>query len=194
MMAIYYQIHGKITEAIEILEKALLHDPLSVVLMDSLAEKYFYARRYDDAIHQAEKLLELDPNMRHALEIKGYCFLLKGEREKAFEIFKEVYRLTNHPLKGFTPLAYAYAKTGQLEQVKEYLGKIEQRRVEEPGWVAEADLAFISTALGDNDKAFHYLSLAVDKRMPICYALYSPLFEEILKDPRSVEIRRRMNL
>jgi len=194
MMAIYYQIHGKMDEAIDILEKALLHDPLSVMLMDSLAEKYFYARRYDDAIRQTDKILELDPHMRHAMEIKGYCFLLKGEWEKAIEIFKEVYRLTNHALKGFTPLAYAYAKTGQLDKLKEYLGKIEQRRLEEPGWVAEADLAFISMGLGDNDKAFHYLSQAVDKRMSICYALYSPLFEEILKDPRSAEIKRRMNL
>jgi adenylate cyclase len=194
MMAIYFQIHGKLHEAIETLENAIQHDPLSIILIDSLAEKYFYARRYDEAMQQTEKLLELDPYMRHALEIKGYCLGLKGDWTKAIKIFEEVYLLTNHPLKGLTPLAYAYAKTGQIEKVKECITKTEQRLVEEPESVAEADLATIWLALGDKDKAFYYLSRAVDKRMPVCYVLYSPLYEEIEKDPRSVEIKRRMNL
>jgi len=194
MMSIFYQIHGRMDEAIAILENAILNDPLSVMLIDALAEKYFYARRYKDAILQTEKLLELDPHMRHALEIKGLCFGLQGNWDKAIEIFKEIYGLSGHVLRGFAPLAYAFAKIGKLENVNEFISKIEQRRVEEPGWVAEADLAFVATGLGDMDKAFHYLFLAIEKHMPVCYALHSPVFEEILKDPRSVEIKRRMNL
>jgi adenylate cyclase len=158
MMAIYYQIHGKINEAIEVLENAIKHDPLSAILIDSLAEKYFFARRYEDAINQTEKLLELDPHMRHALEIKGYCLGLKGKWDQAIKIFEEVYRLTNHPLKGLTPLAYAYAKTGQLEKVRECISKIELRLAEEPESVAEADLATVWLALGDKDKTFYYFS------------------------------------
>ena len=123
MMSIYYQIYGKLDEAIQTLEKAIMRDPLSIMLMDALAEKYFYARRYDDAIRQAEKLLELDPQMRHALEIKGFSLGLKEGWDKAITIFEEVYRLTNHPLKGLTPLAYAYAKTGQVEKAKECIEK-----------------------------------------------------------------------
>src|SRR4029453_5981718 len=62
IMSIYHQIHGNLDQAIETLENAMTHDPLSIMLIDALAEKYFYARRYDDAMQQTEKLLELDPH------------------------------------------------------------------------------------------------------------------------------------
>jgi len=194
IMSMYHQIYGNLDQAIETLENAILHDPLSIMLIDALAEKYFYARRYDDAIQQTEKLLELDPHMRHALEIKGCCLGLKGEWDKAINILEDVHQLTNHPLKGLTPLAYAYAKTGQIQKVKECIAKTEQRLAEEPESVAEADLATMWWALDEKDKAFHYLSMVVDKRMPVCYALHSPMLDGIQKDPRIEEIKRRMNL
>jgi TolB-like protein/class 3 adenylate cyclase/Flp pilus assembly protein TadD len=194
MMSIYYLLHGRLQESIDTLEKALEHDPLSLVLMDSLSERYFYARRYGEAIVLTEKLLELDPQMRHALETKGFCLAMQGNWEEAIKIFKEVYRLTNHPLKGLTPLAYAYAKTGQLEKVNECLAKTEQRMIEEPQAVPEADMAMIWLALGDKDKAFHYIFRALDKHMPVCYSLQSPLLDDVKDDPRVEELRRRMNL
>jgi len=194
ILSIYYQIHGQITEAVAILEKALMHDPLSVLVMDSLAEKYMYARRYDEAIQQSEKILELDPHMRHALEIKGFSLGLSGDWDAAIKIFEEIHKLTNHPLKGITPLGYAYAKTGQLEKAKECIAKLEKRLTEEPGWIGEADLATVTLALGDKDKGFHYLSRAIDKRMLVGFALSSPIFENIATDPRTAELKKRMNL
>jgi adenylate cyclase len=194
MMSMYFHLHGKMDEAITTLENALLRDPLSIMLMDALAEKYFYAKRYEDATRQADKLLELDPHMRHALELKGSCLGLIEGWEKAIPIFEQVYRLTDHPLKGNTPLAYAYAKSGQIEKAMGFVARIEQRLAEEPESVAEADLAFVWVALGDKDKAFDYLFRAVDKRMQVAYGLYSPLVEEMMNDPRMRELKKRMNL
>jgi adenylate cyclase len=194
MMSMYYQIHGKLNEAVQVLEAATQYDPLSPLVNTALAERYFYARRYDDAIRQAEKILELDPQMRNALEIKGYCLGMKGEWNKAIKIFKEFHRLAHHPLKGLTPLACAYAKTGEIEKAKECIKKIERRLVEEPGSVPEADLAMVWWVLGDKEKTFDYLSKALDKRMPISYGSSSPLLEGIEKDPRTEELKRRMNL
>jgi tetratricopeptide (TPR) repeat protein len=195
MMATYYYYFGKLNEAIEVLEKAIQYDPLSIFMMAALGEKYFMARRYDDAIKQAEKILELDPQMRNALELKGFSMGMKGQWNEAITIFENVHRLTNHPLRGLPPLAYAYAKTGQIEKAKECISKIEQRKVEEPDAVIEGDLAFVWWAVGDTDKTFHYLFKALDKRLPITpYILYSPLHEGIEKDPRTEELKRRMNL
>jgi tetratricopeptide (TPR) repeat protein len=195
MMAMYYHYFGKLNEAVEVLEKAILYDPLSVFIIDALCEKYFQARRYDDAIQQAEKILELDPQMRHALEIKGFSLAMKGQWDTAISIFEEVHRLTNHPLKGLTPLAFAYARTGQTEKAKECIVKIEQRQVDEPESVVAGDLAFIWWALGDRDKSFDYLFQALEKRVPATpYFIYSPLHEGIDKDPRAAELKRKMNL
>src|SRR5215218_90629 len=136
----------------------------------------------------------LDPHMRNTLEIKGYCLGMQGEWDKAIPIFEEFHRLVNHPLKGLAPLAYAYAKTGQIEKVYAIITKMEQRLVEEPESVAEVDLARAWWALGDTDKAFQYLSQALDKRMAISYGLYSPVTDGMEKDPRTAELKKRMNL
>jgi tetratricopeptide (TPR) repeat protein len=195
VMAMYHHYFGQLNEAIEVLEKAMLHDPLSIFLMDALSEKYFHARRYDDSLKYAEKILELDPQMRHALEMKGFVLGMKGKWNEAITIFEQVHRLTNHPLHGLQPLGYAYAKTGQVEKAMECIRKIEQRQVEEPEAIVDGDLAFVWWALGDVDKTFEYFFSALDKRLPITpYALYSPLHEGIQKDPRAAELKRRMNL
>ncbi|HET7637629.1 MAG TPA: hypothetical protein VFK47_02720, partial [Ktedonobacteraceae bacterium] len=164
LMSIYHQMRGKVYEAITTLENALVRDPLSIMLMDALAEKYFFAKRYEDTVRLADRLLELDPHMRHAIELKGSCIGFTEGWEKAIETYEQVYQLTNHPLKGITPLAYAYAKAGHVEKAMECLSKIEQRLVEEPEAVAEADLAMVWSALGNNDRAFDYLFKAIDKR------------------------------
>ena len=88
---------------------------------------------------------------------------MKGQLNEAIRIFEEVHRLTNHPLKGLSPLAYRYARTGQIEKAHECLAKIEQRHREEPGSLIEMDLAFIWWAPGDKDKTFHYLFEALSK-------------------------------
>jgi TolB-like protein len=195
VMAMYHHYFGRLSEAIDVLEKALLHDPLSIFIMDGLSEKYFHARRYDDAIRYAEKILELDPTMRHALEIKGFSLGMKGHWDDAIEIFKRVHELTNHPLRGLPPLAYAYARAGETEKAKECISKIEQRQVEEPEAIVDGDLAFVWWALGDADKTFDFLFRALDKRMPVApYVIYSPLHEGIEKDPRVAELKRRMKL
>jgi adenylate cyclase len=195
MMSFYYTITGKINEAIETLEKAVQYDPLSVSIIANLGGNYFSARRYDDAIRQADKLMELDPQTREGLQMKGFCLAMKGDWNASIEIFKEVHRLTNHPLKGLTPLAFAYAKTGQTEKAFECINKIEQRQLEDPGSVLDIDISLVWWAIGNKDKAFQYLFQALDKRMAMTASMFnSPLFEGIEQDPRFAEIKKRMNL
>ena len=195
MMAFYYTIIGKINEAIDVLEKAVKSDPLSVSIIDHLGKAYFNTRRYDDALRQANKLLELDPQSREGLELKGFCLAMNGDWNAAIEIFEEVHQLTNHPLKGLTPLAFAYAKTGQTEKAIDCINKIEQRQIEDQGSVVDIDMALVWWTIGNKDKAFQHLFQALDKRMAMTVSVfYSPLFEGIALDPRSAEIKKRMNL
>lgn len=194
LLAIYNQCLGKTSLAIDILEKALPYDPLSVMLIDSLCEKYFYASRFSEAEAQVDKLLELDPDMRHPREIRGFCHAMRGEWDDAIKDFEEVHRLTKHPLKGLAPLGYAYAKTGQIDKAMTCINKIEQRPIEEPGFVIEADLALVYWGLNERDKAFECWFRALDRRMPVCYGLYSPVYDGIAEDTRFGEIKRRMKL
>jgi len=195
LLSLYYLSTGRKNEAVTIMEKALQADPISPIVNQYLADAYLNAGRTVDALNQVERLLDIYPNMRVALELKGWCIGIKGDWKRAAEIFEDVHRLIKHPLKGLAPLGYAYAKLGESEKALECIRKIEQRQAEEPGTVLDLDLAMIWWSLGEKDKAFHHLFQCVEKRMgPVAILIDHPMFKEASDDPRYQLLKEKLNL
>ena len=195
MLSFYYTIAGRKQEAVDIMEQALRADPLSPRVIQLLAETYLNAGRPDDALKQAELLLHIHPQMRAALELKGWCLGAKGDWKKALEIFEEIHRLIKNPLKGLAPLGCAYAKLGENEKALECIRKIEQRQAEEPGVVLDIDLAMVWWALGNKDKTFHHLFQCVEKRIgPVAIIIDHPLFKGLSDDSRYQLLKEKLNL
>ena len=195
LLSLYYLSTGRKQDAVEIMEKALEADPISPIVNQYLVDAYLNAGRADDALKQVERLLDLYPNMRVALEAKGWCIGMKGDWKKATEIFEEVHRLIKHPLKGLAPLGSAYGRSGEEEKALECIRKIEQRQVEEPGTVLDIDLAMIWWSLGEKDKAFHHLLQCVEKRMGVVAILIDhPMFKGVADDPRYQLLKEMLNL
>lgn len=195
LLSFYYLITGRKKDAVEIMEKALQVDPLSPRVIQSLAETYLNAERPGDALKQAESLLDIYPDMRVALELKGWCIAAKGDWKNAAEIFEQVHRLIKDPLKGLAPLGCAYAKLGETEKALECISKIEQRQVKEPGAVLDIDLAMIWWALGDKEKTYDHLFQCVEKRIgPVAILIDHPLFKGISNDPRYLLLKEKLNL
>lgn len=195
LLSFYYLITGRRDEAVDIMEKALQADPLSPIVNKSLTDAYLIAGRTEDALKQAELLLDMHPQMRIALELKGWCYGAKGDWKKAAEIFEEVHRSVKHPLKGLTPLGCAYANSGETEKALECIRKIEQWHAEEPEVVVDADLAMIWLSLGEMDKAFHHLFQCVEKRMgPVAIIIEHPTFKVPHDDPRYQLLKEKLNL
>jgi len=185
MLALYHLFTSNIPEAIKVMEQASQIDPLSPQVNHFLADTYFFADRYDDAVRVADKLLEINPQMRIAIELKGWCAGMKGDWQKASEYFMEVHRLTNHPLKGLAPLGYAYGKLGETDKAMEIIAKIEQRQREEPNVVVDGDLLIIWWALGNIDKVIYYFEKGIAKRISaITYFLNYPPVRGLTDDPR----------
>jgi adenylate cyclase len=195
ILAIYYVMMDQKEKAVEIMEAAEQKDPLSPNVSQTLGNMYVFAERYDDAIRQADKVLEMNPKMRICIELKGWATGMKGDWMAALELFKEVHRLTNHPLKGLMGVAFAYAKVGEPEKTMECIRKMEQRQAAEPDSVIDADLAAAWYGMGDLDKTFYYLNQCVDKRLgPISYILEYPVYRELKNDPRYFELRKRVGI
>lgn len=194
-LAFYSVLTGQKEKAVEEMEEAEKHDPLNVFVLQTLGNAYIFIHRYDDAIKQANKILEIHPQMRVALDMKAWAYSMKGDWQKGLEIFKEVHRLTNHPLKGLMGLGCAYAKTGDREKAYDCIQRLEQRQKEEPETVVDADIAAISFSLGDLDKCFYHLNKCVEKRMgPVMYFLEYPAYDGIKDDPRYDELVARMKM
>ena len=195
LLSFYYLIIGQKKDAVEIMEKALLVDPLSPRVIQSLAEAYLNTERPDDALKQAESLLDIYPDMRVALELKGWSIAAKGDWKKAKEIFEQIHRLIKDPLKGLAPLGCAYAKLGETEKALECISKIEQRQVKEPEAVLSIDLAMVWWALGDKEKTYSHLFQCVEKRIgPVAILIDHPLFKGVSDDPRYLLLKEKLNL
>jgi tetratricopeptide (TPR) repeat protein len=195
LLSFYYMITGQKQEAVAIMEKALQVDPLSLMVNKSLIDAYNNAGRMDEALKQVEWLLDMHPQLPVALELKGWCFGAQGDWQQAVEIFEEVHRLIKHPLKGLTPLGCAYAKIGEVEKALTCIRKIEQRQVEEPRVVLDADLAMIWWSLGEKDKAFYHLFQCIEKRMgPVAIIIEHPMFKVASDDPKYQLLKEKLNL
>ncbi|MGH2566270.1 MAG: tetratricopeptide repeat protein, partial [Ginsengibacter sp.] len=161
----------------------------------ALADTYLNAERPDDALIQADSLLDIYPDMRAALELKGWCIGAKGDWKKAAEIFEQIYRMIKDPLKGLTPLGCAYAQLGETEKALECIGKIEQRQVKEPEAVLDIDLAMIWWALGDKEKTYEHLFQCIEKRIgPVAILIDHPLFKGVAYDPRYRVLKEKLGL
>lgn len=192
LLAFYYLAVGEKQNAVNILEEAMRIDPLSPLVNQALGNMYIYVERYDDAIRQADKLLEMDPNMRISIELKAWGTGMNGDWEEALKLFREVHRLTNHPLKGLMGVGYALASLGRREEAMACLEKIQQRQREEPEAILDGDLVGLWFALGNMDKVFYHIDKCIEKRSaPVNFFLEYPVFKELKNDPRYYELKKK---
>ena len=63
----YLSLRGRHDEAIDEHERARELDPFSLIVNANLARSFYWARRYDEAIVQARKTLQMDPHFGVAL-------------------------------------------------------------------------------------------------------------------------------
>jgi adenylate cyclase len=195
LLGFYYIAHNEKPQAVKVLEQAEQIDPLSPTIIRSLGMMYMFSERFDDAIRQAEKLLEMNPEMRSAIELKAWAIGMNGDWQKALALFEEVHRLTGHPLKGLMGLGMAYARCGMTDKALECVHKLELRQQQEPDSVVDGDLAAVWLGIGDIDKVFSYLNECIDKRMgPVACFIEYPPYKVVKADPRYNELKKRMGI
>ena len=190
---------GDFIKAIDKMEHAVKLDPLSMPLMSNLADAYSFAGRFEEALAQYDRIIEMDPTYRRGFEGRGMIFLAKGENEKAVKDFEQYHKLIGNPLKGLSSLGHAYAAAGYTGKALECLEKIQQREKNEPGTILHMDYAFLYSGLKDFDKAFHYLNKTYEQRIGIAclgmiFCIRYPMLKELKTDPRFKELTQKMGI
>lgn len=195
LLGFYYIAKAQKSEGVKVLEHAEQIDPLSPTIIRSLGTMYIFEERFDDAIRQADKLLEMNPEMRSAIELKAWAIGMKGDWESALVLFEEVHRLTGHPLKGLMGLGVCYARCGMMDKALECVHKLELRQQQEPDSVVDGDLAAVWLGIGDIDKTYYYLNECIDKRMgPVACFIEYPPYKVVKADPRFNDLKQRMGI
>ena len=165
--------------------------PLSSIFNAFLAVIYLYARRYDQAIEQCQKALELDPNSASAWGFLGWAQSCKLRHEDAIASLKKAC----HFWPGASPIAWlgaAYAAAGYRDEAQKVLQRLDE--LSKQGYVSPYGRARIYAALGATDETFKWLETAYQQRANWMVLLkVDPRFDNLRSDPRFQDLMRRMN-
>jgi eukaryotic-like serine/threonine-protein kinase len=191
MYARYLTAMGRRDDALSESELAVSHDPLSLGVNTGLGFNAYLARRYDQAIKQYRKTLELDTNFRLARLDLGLVYVLTGRVQEAILEFQGPAAGPADD-EGMIFLAYAYARAGQRRAATDELQKLAGRGSK---YISPYHLAFVYTALGEKERAFELLRRAYDDHAPTMPLLkVQPELDGLRADPRFSELLKSLRL
>jgi len=168
---------GRAEESILEEKRALDLDPVSLPIAADLGRVYFFARRYDEALQQYQKAMEMGPYFGAFYVELQYVYEQKRMIAEWFGAIDQ------------TQLADAATRRAvQAEDWKEYV-RIRTR------FGSPHDRAENYARLGDKNHAFAQLELTYqqhDHRMS--QLRVNPVWDPLRSDSRFVDLLRRMNL
>jgi tetratricopeptide (TPR) repeat protein len=146
-------------EAIGAANRFLALEPSSVPGRVALANAYFMAQRFPDALRTAESVLEISHDEPAALKIKGNVEYLSGQSENAIETFLAL--LDQHPqdADGAYMLGRIYYQEGQVDQASGQFQRV--LKLDPTSYKALDNLGLCYQARGDREMAKRYFLTAI---------------------------------
>jgi tetratricopeptide (TPR) repeat protein len=184
---------GRSDEALAATQKAVELEPLSLINNSLHVASLMNARRYVEALDQAQKAYELDrdfPLIHHWL---GLALVANGKYDEAVALAGEV-----PPQSPFLTLslyvgAYANARDGRRAEAEKAIA--EMREIGKTRYVRTYYLACVYAALGDKDNAFAELERSfTDKDCYLPRVTIDPVLDPLREDPRFKDLIKRMGL
>ncbi|HVE72149.1 MAG TPA: tetratricopeptide repeat protein [Thermoanaerobaculia bacterium] len=184
---------GRGDEAVDHIRRAHEIDPLAPTWSCLLGYALDCAGRNGEAVRHMEETARVHPNLVPVNLHLGMVLTNGGQPRRGVEMFQRALDLGAEPSQLLAMKAWAYARAGEREAALRILRELEARSERET--VAASNIALAWTALGDFDRAFHWLDRALDHRLFLVRAVtVSPGFAPLRKDPRYAEVRRRLKL
>jgi tetratricopeptide (TPR) repeat protein len=147
--------------------------------------------RYDQALEQARKTIEIDPTSGSAHTGLGMAYERKRQFAEAIAAMEKAHSLDSSPwLSGFRGYVYAAAgKKAEAEKVLAELKELSKRQ-----YVPAYNVAFIYAGLNDKDQAFDWLNKGREAHSGLSVMKVEPALDNLRSDPRYKELLKRLNL
>lgn len=193
-LAYLYAAQNRFDDAFEALRHAQRLDPLSIVITTNTAEILYRARRFDDAIAQCEKALDLDAQFAKAQYWRVLAWIVTDRLAEATAALEpsmsgpdDVRAIAS------VLLAITFARGGNREKAQIIYDRLRQYAVN--NYFPPFYLALIAASLGETDQAFEWLDKAYQERsgwMP--WLKHEPLLDGLQQDARFNDLLRRVGL
>jgi len=187
----FLMVMGRLDEAIAKSERAVELDPYNLRTQSFHAQVLLGARRYDDAIAVARKVLSLQPNTGVAITALIGTLFKKGLYEELLALERERWAKDAEILEA---LEKGHLEAGYPGAVKR-LADVLAARYGKPGGPRAYIVANSYARAGNIERVIEWLEKAYeehDNNMP--YIGGNPHFDLVRSDPRFQDLVRRMNL
>jgi tetratricopeptide (TPR) repeat protein len=180
---------GRHEEAITEIKLAQGLSPRSPVMATAVANVLFLARRFDEAIEQCLRALELDAGAVAAYVVLRWAYEHKGMREEALAAFEQ-----ERVFAGDTPTtrakhAHVLAATGNVEEARRALAELVSRREQE--WVTAYEIAVVHSLIGNREESLRWLAESARERaVGFTFVRVDPHLDAVRPDPRFAELLR----
>ena len=189
----YLDATGRLDDAVAAMKEALKLDPLNAVIESDLGLAYYYARRFDLAAEHQRKAIEFSPAFPSAYGVLGMALVQQGKRTEAVDLMKKAVEAGDGAPQFVAMLGYAYAAAGKRAEAEETLRRLDE--LSGTRFVNPLDVAQVHAALGDKDRAFQWLSRAVEERSGwLIQIKVEPIYDPIRSDPRFADIVKQVGL
>jgi serine/threonine-protein kinase len=188
----YFLVADSSDAAIGELRRAVELDPFSGLNNTRLVTILFYTGHYTEALAQARKVFERDPNFVGVRQELARVYINLGRCPEALAALQHSADQPLTLLRGVR--GYTYAKCGRRADAVAELNRLRDRaRAGE--YVSHYALAVIQAGLGDDDETIAELEKAYVERAPAIFVMkLEPAFARLRSDPRFVAVARKVGL
>jgi len=184
---------GRENEAMAQAETARALDPLAPIIQTWIGLKHYFAGRYDAAIDEYLKALQLDRDFAPAYWHLGWAYEQAGRFEEGIAAAERAAALDSGSLLYPTSLAHAYAKAGKHAQARATLARV--MREAPTRHVSAYHVAVVHIALGDTNVGLDWLERAFAEQSPwIGYLKVDPRVDRVRSHARFENLLRKARL
>jgi len=144
---------------------------------------YYYARRYDEAIAQLRKTIEIEPRFYLAHYYLAQALQLKGQLPEAIAVYRKAVELDDDPF-ALALLGQAYARLGQRDEANKVLVRLNEEA--KSRYVAAYGIGAVFLGMGDKNRAMDELERAYRENdgNDIYNIRVDPLLDDLRGNPR----------
>ena len=168
-------------------------EPLSLILINNVAEMQVERHEFEAAYETCRRMSEMDPNFWAIQQTLVYAYVSQGRYQDALTAAQKSVELSGRANASLAQLGYALGRLGrraEAEAIAKELGaKYENKTAD------ARDVADVYVGLGDNDKAFEWLEKGFAYRsFNLAGLTLDPLLDPLKGDPRYSDLKRRVGL
>ena len=183
---------GRSEEAISRIKTAIDLNPNSLFHQIVYGRILYFARRYDDAITQLQRVIEMDSARPIAYSLLWRSYHQKGDYSRAYESFMKFQQLIQANDEVLKNYETSYAKSGWQGVL---LRNIEILKAINAKGSYAYNISVLSALLGQREQSLRYLNDAVKNRsLDIADINGDPGLDSLRDDPRFAELVRRVEI